>query len=133
MPKFSKKSIERLLQCDKRLQKICLIAIELFDFTVISGSRTKEEQNQLYKEGKTKLKYPHSKHNRYPSLAIDLAPYPTDWNNPRDFVFLAGIIFTIAEQNDIKIRWGGAWNGFNDIPKIQNFDDLGHFELIDEY
>ena len=50
--------------------------------------RTKTEQDELFAKGKTKLKYPESKHNRDPSLAIDIAPYFPQY----------GIIFGNPEQ-----------------------------------
>ncbi len=106
MPEFSKKSIELLSQCDTRLQEICKDAIIIYDFTVICGYRSKEEQESLFADGKTKLHYPDSKHNKNSSEAVDIAPYPIDWEDAGRFKLLAGIMFGIAHSKGIKIRWG---------------------------
>ncbi len=131
---FSKSSREKLQTCDERLQRIARRAIMLVDFTVICGVRSKDEQNILFAEGKTKVKWPNSKHNvespEELSKAFDLAPYPIDWKDKDRFYFLAGVIKGTAAQLGIKIRWGGDWDSDNDFDD-QNFNDLVHFELVD--
>ena len=129
MPQFSKISLERLNTCDIRLQQICLEAIKIYDFSVLCGKRSEEEQNRLLIEGKTKLEYPKSKHNKFPSQAVDIAPIPLDWNDSGRFKLLAGIMFGIAHSKNIKIRWGGDWN-MNWNFKDEKFLDLVHFELL---
>ena len=49
--------------CHEDLQKIFKYVIAFFDHTIICGHRTEEKQNQAYKKGYSKLKYPNSKHN----------------------------------------------------------------------
>jgi len=62
------------------------------------------------------LIFPNSKHNKYPSLAVDLAPYPINWNNKAQFIYFAGYVMRTAEilklQGKIKhsLLWGGDWN-----------------------
>lgn len=129
MPKFSQKSESLLNGCDIRLQKICNLAIELMDFTIITGYRDEIAQNKAFNEGRSKLLYPYSKHNTNPSQAVDIAPYPVDWNDNARFILLAGIVLGIAKMQNIKIVWGGDWNG-NFNPKDNKFVDLGHFELL---
>ena len=74
------------------------LAIQIMDFKVTSGKRGEAEQNQLYEEGKTKLKYPNSYHNTEPfSSAVDIAPYPIDWEDAERFRLLAGIVIGISE------------------------------------
>ena len=132
MPKFSDRSRELLSGCDTRLQDICCRAIEVMDFTIITGYRNKQDQDKALAEGKSKLKWPDGKHNKYPSLAVDICPYRNglQWNDKEAFILLAGIILGIATTKDIKIRWGGDWtqdfNLHND-----SFLDLGHFELVE--
>ena len=98
------------------------------DFTIITGHRDKLTQDKAFNSGNSKLRYPHSKHNQYPSCAIDIAPYPIDWNDRGRFILLAGILFGVAESQKTHLRWGGDWN-CNFILKDNGFDDLGHFEL----
>ena len=96
MPKFADKSLERLESCDTRLEKLMDRVIKCFDFTVLYGYRDKKEQNKAFENGYSTKEYPHSKHNKYPSTAIDVAPYPIDWNDRERFTYLAGMIKGIA-------------------------------------
>ncbi len=125
---FSQKSLDVLNTCDPRLVDICLEAIKIIDFTVICGHRGEEDQNKAYVGGKSKLKYPQSSHNKIPSQAVDLAPYPINWENRERFTLLAGVILGIAHQKGYNLRWGGAWNGL-DTFTTNKFSDLPHFEL----
>lgn len=135
MPKLSLVSINRLATCDPRLQIVCEIAIEIMDFAVISGHRNQADQDAAFAAGTSKIKWPNGKHNKNPSQAVDLAPYPLDWSNkPKAvarFYLLAGVILAVADILRIKIRWGGDWDGDWDLFD-QNFDDLGHFEIVED-
>lgn len=132
MPTFSKKSNQRLDTCHHLLQYIARLAIKETDFTVICGHRTKEEQDAAFKAGNSKLKFPKSKHNSNPSMAMDLAPYPIDWNNRERFIELAKVILRIAKEKNIPIRWGGDFNMDGDKTKNDAWD-LPHFELNFNY
>ena len=129
MAKWSKKSQERLSTCKPELIRLADEIIKITDCTVIYGFRTKQEQEQAFLESKTQVHFPYSKHNRYPSSAIDLAPYPIDWGDIRRFYYFGGMVVGVAKMLDIPIRWGGDWNG-NFQVKDQLFNDLVHFELI---
>jgi peptidoglycan L-alanyl-D-glutamate endopeptidase CwlK len=128
MPKFSKKSLSKLETCDKRLQDLFLRVVKKFDCTILEGHRSKDRQNKLFDEGKSKLKYPKGKHNSLPSKAVDVAPYPIDWNDRERFTYFAGYVIGIAYQMGLKIRWGGDWDMDTQV-KDNNFDDLPHFEI----
>lgn len=130
MAKFSDNSKGLLSSCDARLQKICCRAIEIMDFTIITGYRTKEDQDKAIAEGNSKLPWPKGKHNKYPSLAVDIAPYPIDWSDTNRFILLAGIMLGIASVQGIKLRWGGDWDGNFNLKK-NKFNDLGHFEILE--
>lgn len=127
--KFSTRSIGRLTTCDKELQEVMHSAIKYIDFTILEGYRDEFRQNEMVERGLSKLKWPHSKHNSTPSLAVDVAPWPIDWNDHNRFYFLAGIILGISNEMKIPIRWGGDWDRDYDL-KDNRFDDLCHFELI---
>ena len=103
--------------------------IKQHDCTVIQGWRSNEEQEEYYRTGKSKLRAGQSKHNKNPSLAIDVAPYPIDWNNYRRFYHFGGYVQGIADSLKIPIKWGGDWDGDNNF-NDQTFHDLPHFELI---
>lgn len=128
MPKFSKDSLEKLQTCHIDIQKVMQEVIKHFDFTIIYGHRGKEIQDKLYPNF-SKVKFPDSKHNKTPSLAIDIAPYPIDWNDINRFIYLAGFVVGIANSIGIGLRWGGDWNKDTEL-KDNRFNDMGHFELI---
>ena len=129
MPKFGKSSKRHLNLLQGNLQEILIDAIELYDFKILSSHRGEAEQDKLFGRGASKKRYPNSKHNVSPSLAVDLAPYPIDWKDAERFYFLAGIILTVARQWAVNIRWGGDWDSDKDF-NDNRFDDLGHYELV---
>ena len=128
MHRFGKKSKQRLETCDKRLQEIFNEVIKTVDCSVLEGHRSKDRQNALYKEGKTKVTYPKGRHNSFPSLAVDVAPYPIDWGDRERFHLFAGFVLGIAKSMDINHRWGGDWNRNWQVDD-NKFDDFPHFEL----
>jgi len=103
--KFSKRSLSRIEECHPDLQKIAHQLIKEMDVTVLCGHRGEKEQNEAFKNGYSKLKYPKSKHNKTPSLAIDMAPFPIDWKARARFVDMREKIRKIAERLGIKIRF----------------------------
>lgn len=120
MPSFGKTSKKRLATVDPRLQKILNEVIKIYDFTILCGHRTEAEQNEAYSSKKSQLKWPNSKHNTMPSIAVDIAPWPIDWNNIQQFKDLAKIIIEEAKKIDVELIWGGTWETLKDYP---------HFEL----
>lgn len=128
MPSFSTKSGLKLAECHPDLQRICDAVIKTYDFTVLEGFRDNDRQEELFRQGQSKLRAGQSKHNQNPSLAVDIAPYPIDWENRERFYLLAGMMFQAASEAGIALRWGGDWDGDWDH-KDQTFHDLPHFEL----
>lgn len=125
MYKYSKRSKSNLSKCHIDLQLICHELLKIFDHSVIWGFRNKEDQELMVRRGSSDLHFPKSKHNKIPSMAVDLAPYPIDWDDEESFVFMGGLFLGIAyclqERKLIthEIIWGGNWKS----------RDLGHFEL----
>ncbi len=103
--------------------------IKHYDCTIICGHRTKEQQEKAYKDGNSKVQFPHGRHNKKPSNAVDVAPYPIDWNDRDRFHLFAGFVLGIAASMGKTLRWGGDWDMDKDL-KDNKFDDLVHFELI---
>ena len=130
MPKFGKKSLEKLSTCDKRLQLVLNEVIKTVDCSVLEGHRGEQRQNKLYDEGKTKLKFPNGRHNASPSRAVDVVPYPIDWDDRERFHLFAGFVIGTAKQMGVNLRWGGDWN-INWFVDDNKFDDFPHFELTD--
>ena len=130
MPKFGKGSLEKLETVHEQLRAVCNEVIKHYDFTVICGHRSQADQDKAVAEGRSKTRFPHSKHNRWPSEAVDLAPYPIDWNDTYGFIYLAGHMDEAAKALGVDLRWGGNWNGDRILIRDQKFIDLPHFERI---
>tara|TARA_Y100000004_G_scaffold30030_2_gene31216 strand:- start:15511 stop:15903 length:393 start_codon:yes stop_codon:yes gene_type:complete len=128
MAKFGKTSKEKLATCHEDLQKVFNEVIKHVDCSVIEGYRNEERQNRLFSEKKTKVRYPNGRHNSNPSRAVDVVPYPIDWNDRERFHLFAGFVLGIAKSMGIVLRWGGDWN-MNFEVDDNNFDDFPHFEL----
>ena len=128
MPKFGKKSRERLATCDERLQKVFNEVIKFVDCSVLEGHRGKQRQNDLFDEGKTEVLFPNGRHNSNPSRAVDVTPYPVDWDDRERQTLFAGFVLGVATKMGVKLRWGGDWD--MDFEVMDNrFDDFPHFEL----
>ena len=107
MPQFSKRSEDRLDTCHPLLQKLMRSVIGVVDITVLCGHRGEEEQ---------------SKHNSMPSMAVDIAPYPIDWDDFERFETVASVVKTHwnlippEERRGWELQWGGDWSRFRDMP-----------------
>jgi peptidoglycan L-alanyl-D-glutamate endopeptidase CwlK len=124
MYKFGRRSRERLKGVDARLVNVLNELIKMMDVTIIEGLRSAERQKELLAKGATKVKY--SKHME--GKAVDIAPYPIDWEDRDRFHYMGGMIRGIAKQLNISVRWGGDWDSDGET-KDNNFDDLVHVEL----
>lgn len=121
MPKFSKRSLERLNTCHPLLITLFSDVIKIINCSVICGHRNEYDQNLAYREGHSKLKWPKSKHNSKPSLAVDVIPYPCDWDDLTGFKLLQEKVLVVADFHKIAVFHGAWWNKFQDWP---------HWELI---
>lgn len=131
MTKFGKASNARLDQCHPDLQRLFREVVKYHDCTVICGHRGKEEQEEAFRTGRSKLRFPRSKHNKFPALAVDVVPYPIDWKDTSRFYFFAGYVLGVAQRMGINIRWGGDFNRDLNL-KNDSFIDMPHFELVIE-
>lgn len=138
MPEFGKTSLKRLNTCHSDIRTVMHHAIEIMDFSVIEGHRTHARQAELYQQGRDKdgnivdktkvVTYAlpgESNHNYDPSRAIDIVPWPTQYACKTKMRQLAAVVLAKAEELDIKLVWGGDWNGDG----IATDFDLPHFEL----
>lgn len=142
--RYSKTSLERLQSARPELQELFCAVLPIIDHTIIIGHRTEEQQKAAYRDGKTKLNWPNSLHNTYPSRAVDAAPYvpglqipwPAKAKTEKEqiqrygmFYYFAGVVKAEAVRQGIHIRWGGDWDGDNNFTD-QRFNDLVHFKLM---
>ena len=136
MPAYSVKSRERLNSCHKDLRMIFNAVIAHFDNSILCGHRGEAAQMAAYNSGRSKVKWPNGKHNKTPSMAIDAAPYPIDWQDRERFHYFAGYVMGVAEmlhaQGMIthRLRYGGDWDMDTEVAD-NGFDDLVHFELVE--
>jgi len=136
MPRFGRASFSRLTSCHSDLQALFYEVIKYFDCQVLEGHRNQEDQERAFELGHSKLHWPYGKHNSYPSMAVDVAPYPVDWKNEKRFYWFAGYVMGIAQKLKEEgkmthsVRFGGDWDGDKDI-QDEVFKDLVHFELMD--
>jgi hypothetical protein len=104
---------------------------------VLCGSRSPQEQFDLYRQGriwrdgawriadkKKIVTYRNgiikkSKHNKIPSEAVDVAPYPIDWQDIGRFKELSSVIMEAAVELGIRLTWGGNFKTFKDYPHFE--------------
>ena len=130
--KWGNSSLKVRAELDPKLKKICDELLQYMDLTLVSGHRSKEEQDKHFREGRSKLQYPQSKHNQYPSIAVDIQPYPYPSDERELWAslgFMAGLATVLAEKYGIALRWGGDWDMDGDLTD-NDFDDLFHLEIV---
>ncbi len=131
--RFGKGSLNKLGECDVRLQQIAMKAIETspVDFGITCGHRDKVEQDRCCAMGLSKTPYPTSRHNAYPARAFDFAVYDgakIDWNDEASFRQVAHHILAVGKEMGVKLRWGGDFNRDGNETN-DKFVDLPHIEL----
>jgi len=149
MPSFSMTSKDRLNTCHHVLRTLFFEVIKYFDCTILYGYREPAEQLALFKRGRklengvwvieNKLEVVTycdgyeklSNHNARPSDAVDVAPYPIDWQDTKRLYYFAGFVKGMAEHMGLKIIWGGDWQDDKNMNN-QSFFDLPHFERVKE-
>lgn len=134
--RYSEASIRKLETCHGELQIIALEMSRKYNCTVVCGTRSLADQQKAYNSGASKVKPGDSKHNCFPSNAIDLVPYEAVllWKEgkdlkPRKYKEFSSAVFKIANEYNIKIRWGGDWDLDGDSSD-QTFMDFAHYERV---
>lgn len=82
--------------------------------------RDKSDQELAFLNGKTRLHFPDSAHNKSPSLALDLFQLDIGGNGLWDHEFFAAL-HTINAVKFPYIIWGGLW---------KSIGDADHFEYV---
>lgn len=142
MYKLSKRSLTNLQGVNTNLVKVVQRAIEITkqDFMVTEGLRSREQCCINYGKGRTaqqctqkgvpaKYAQPNiskvtwlnnpfaSKHTQ--GRAVDLVPYPVDWNDLAKFRSIAEAMKQAAKELNITINWGGDWQKTKDYPHFE--------------
>lgn len=128
MPSFGPESEKQLATCHPDIQRVLRESIKHVNFSVTCGHRGQEAQDKAFAEGKSKLKWPQGKHNKQPAQAVDVAPYPLDWNDGEAFTFLNGFICGVAASMGVNWRSGVIWDGPIKVKGI-GFCDRPHVEI----
>ena len=148
---LSQKSLDKMNGVDERLQRVVKRAIQLSkqDFMVLEGVRTREQCMINYGKGRTiaqcvakgvPAQYANpnaakvtwlndpfaSKH--VTGKAVDLVPYPVDWNDLKKFDVIAQAMLQASKELSIPIRWGADWDG-DGKPRERGESDSPHFEI----
>lgn len=145
---FSKESMEQWMTVHPKLQELFMAVSEDYDCKIMEGHRGQKKQDEYFFQGLSKVRFPDSKHNSEPSLAVDAGPYPIKWPDEhllkdmtaaekeqiarlvRWYHFI-GFVCGMAAAKGIEIRSGADWNQNNDF-EDQKFKDLPHFELRED-
>jgi peptidoglycan L-alanyl-D-glutamate endopeptidase CwlK len=141
--------MRRLETCAPELQHLFREAIKRVDCTILEGARSDERQRELYRQGRSKLDGVTRRSRHQPaagglSMAVDVAPYPIDWRVQDDnvrarWIAFARLVFSVADEMSISLRWGMDWNRNwdwrdlasdpSDDPR-QTFNDYPHWEIV---
>ncbi len=125
--RWGNRSKAKLRQVDPRLQHVIDRVVNQFNMTALTGHRNKEDQNEAFEKGTSQLRWPKGKHNKMPSEAIDVAPWPIDWKDEVRYYRMGQLVMTRAHEMGIPLRWGGSWKNNG----IADGWDPGHFEMAD--
>ena len=131
--RFSSRSRERLRTCHADLVLLMTEALAdpdcPSDISVLEGWRNQADQDAAFDSGASQLRWPQSRHNSTPSMAVDVAPYVNggitwDWQY---YYPLADHVNEVWERlsvsgstsGDYRLTWGGDWTTFKDGPHWQ--------------
>lgn len=109
-----------------------------YDLRAFEGHRPQVVQNKYHRTGRSKARWPHSYHNRWPSNAIDLLPIvngKAGWHRdamlhvgPLGLRVWAKMQADGTVPQDVHMRWGGDWDQDGDSDD-ERFFDGAHFEI----
>lgn len=148
---LSKLSLSRLEDVHTDLVKVVKRAIEISqqDFMVVEGIRTKEQCYINFGKGRTAAqcttkgvpaRYAQPQLSKVTWLtnplsskhvtgkAVDLVPYPVNWDDVSKFDQIAKAMFGAAKELDLSIRWGADWDNDGNYREKGEYDSP-HFEI----
>lgn len=129
---FGNASRSRLVGVNPKLVELMERSLEKspIDFGIpqYGGVRSAEDQNQLYKMGKSKCDGYETKSYHQTGNAVDVYAYvngSASWSDVH-LGIIAGVVLSEAKEMGLSIRWGGTF-GSSEF----NGWDKPHFELRD--
>lgn len=94
----------------------------ILDLTIppYGGLRTLSDQKKLVARGASKTLDSLHRAQRATGFghAIDVVPYPIDWDDLERFKLMGTLMFRAAMEEGVIIEWGGHW-GWKDYPHFQ--------------
>ena len=122
--KFGNTSLQRLEGVHPLLRECAERALSygVLDLTVpqLGGLRTIDDQRKLVAKGASQtLNSLHRKQSSGYGHAVDLVPYPVNWDDLFRFSMMGTLMFRAAGEIGIPIQWGGHWKNFKDYPHFQ--------------
>jgi peptidoglycan L-alanyl-D-glutamate endopeptidase CwlK len=145
----------RLATVEAPLQRVVERAIQLtkVDFMVLEGARSQRRQYELYAQGRTVAELRRAgvpldvlaqpgkqkvtwtlRSNHFPDpktglgKAVDLCPFPVDWNDTSKFNEISRAMEAAAKELGVDIVWGADWDD-DGKPRERGESDSPHFEL----
>lgn len=139
---LSKRSLNSIANVDSRLAAVAKRAIEITeqDFVIIEGERSREQMMINYGKGRTaaqiarkgipaKYARPNDRKvtwlndpfasNHAKGKAIDVVPYPVDWDDLNKFRAIATAFKAAAKELGVPLEWGGDWKKTKDYPHFE--------------
>jgi peptidoglycan LD-endopeptidase CwlK len=137
------------------VKRAAALATASLDFTVLEGVRSREQMMVNYGKGRnvaqlaakgipakyakpgerkvTWLNNPFNSNHRVMEdgfgHAVDLAPWPIDWEDSKRFEQLAELMFEAAQIEKVRVRWGRDWDEDGRYEE-KGETDGPHFELV---
>jgi peptidoglycan LD-endopeptidase CwlK len=113
----------RLLTCHPLLVTLFQRAIKRadlpHDMTVVCGHRGKADQDAAFAAGRSRVRWPRGKHNKTPSLAVDVVPFVGGKRSTATWASSTHAPAVKAEwaamqaeglvPDGVKLVWGGDW------------------------
>lgn len=130
MSSFGSKSLSVRAKLHQIWKEILDEAIksDYFDFSIVNGYRTDEDQEAEFDAGNSKARAGESAHNYLPSFGVDIIPHPSGYSDGQAMLLLAGHIIGTAERLGYEITNGSDWDRDGMVIDT-NFKDFWHFEL----
>jgi peptidoglycan L-alanyl-D-glutamate endopeptidase CwlK len=136
---LSQRSISNLRRVHPDLVAVVERAIQITeqDFIVIEGVRTQERQDELWAQGRTKPgpivtwtkdASTHAIGKDGYGRAVDICPFPVDWNDISKFDAIYVAMMSAADEFGVRLRYGGDWDMDGNL-RERGESDSPHFEL----
>lgn len=108
---YSPNSEQRFFTLHQALKTVFSVVERIFPHKILHGHRGEAAQQDAYEKGYSTLQYPKSKHNKYPSLAVDaipfyseVLPHGVDFSGLGDFMKLLNKTELPAEEKLLMVK-----------------------------